>query len=431
MGGLGERTVTIESLGAHGDGQTRLNGQSLAVSGALPGETVRALLDQPMADGWRGEVVAIETPSPDRVAPPCPHFEACGGCTLQHYHPTALAAWKQDLIATALARRGLTDVAIEATVSTPPGSRRRATLAWHRPRGGTGCNLGFHARGSHRLAPLETCLLLTPTLVALLAPLKEVLSGIARAGDGGRIIMTETETGADVTLGLPMAPDLATREHLATFAEAHDLARLGLILPDGGVVGWEPVAERHPPLVSFAGVAVRLPPEAFLQPSEAGAQAMTEATLARLPAADGPILDLFAGVGTLSLPLATRGWRVHAVEGDAAAVAALSAAARSASITVTTESRDLARDPLAAEALRRVRAVVFDPPRAGARTQAALIASDGPDDVVAVSCNPATFARDARLLVDGGYRLESVTPIDQFPWSAHVELVAGFRRTGA
>jgi 23S rRNA (uracil1939-C5)-methyltransferase len=155
---------------------------------------------------------------------------------------------------------------------------------------------------------------------------------------------------------------------------------------------------------------------------------MTEATLARLPAAGGPILDLFAGVGTLSLPLAARGWRVHAVEGDASAVGALSAAAQAASIPLTTETRDLARDPMAAEALRRVRAVVFDPPRAGARAQAALIASDGPDDVVAVSCNPATFARDARLLVDGGYRLESVTPIDQFPWSAHVELVAGFRR---
>ena len=430
MGGLGERPLTIESLGARGDGLARLDGQNLAVRGALPGETVRARLHQPMADGWRGEAVEIEAPSPDRVAPPCPHFGACGGCTLQHYHPTALAVWKRGLIATALARRGLTDTAIEATVSTPPASRRRATLAWRRPRNGAGCDLGFHAQGSHRLEPLEGCLLLTPALVALLAPLKALLTRIARPGDGGRIIMTATETGADVTIDLPMAPDLAARECLAAFADAHDLARLGLIVPDGGM-GWEPVAERRPPLISFAGVAVRLPPEAFLQPSEAGAQAITEATLGRLPTAGDAILDLFAGVGTLSLPLAAGGWSVHAVDGDAAAVGALSAAARAAPVPVTTEIRDLARDPMEAEALRRVRAVVFDPPRSGARAQAAQIASDGPDDVVAVSCNPATFARDARLLVDGGYRLESVTPIDQFPWSAHVELVAGFRRADA
>ncbi|MBB4284968.1 class I SAM-dependent RNA methyltransferase [Roseospira goensis] len=418
--------LTVDALGAQGDGLARHGPERLFLPGALPGERVRARVGDRTGDGWRTRVEAVLTPAPDRVGAPCPHFGPCGGCSLQHLAPPALTAWKHRQVVEALARRGLGAVTVDAVVTIPPGSRRRCTLAWRRT--GAGVVLGFHAADSHRLEDVRTCALLTPRLGALLAPLRALLAAIGstdgrRGPEAGQVSLTDTETGVDCTLTLPGPPDLAARERLAAFAEAEDVARLS---GQWGETA-EPVAERRAPVVRFAGVPVRLPPLAFLQPSPEGAAAITEAVLARLPAGTGPVLDLYAGLGTLSLPIAMTGRPVHAVDGTAEAIAAL-AAAPAPRGRLTTTVRDLARDPVDGAALATYGAAVFDPPRAGAAAQAAALAAHGPPQVVAVSCKPATFARDARTLVDGGYRLGPVTPIDQFPWSAHVEVVAVFRR---
>ncbi|MBV8167689.1 MAG: class I SAM-dependent RNA methyltransferase, partial [Alphaproteobacteria bacterium] len=218
--------------------------------------------------------------------------------------------------------------------------------------------------------------------------------------------------------------DLAAREALARFADRADVARLSWRQPGAAP---EPIARRRPVPVDFAGVAVEPPPGGFLQATREGERAIRDAVIAALPSA-GKIADLFAGCGTLSLPLAARGLSVRAAERDPEALGALVAAARRAQLAVATEARDLERRPLAGDELAGLDAAIVDPPRAGARAQAAALAASGVPTVVMVSCDPATFARDARLLVDGGYRLEAVQPIDQFLWSPHVELVAVFRR---
>ena len=242
-----------------------------------------------------------------------------------------------------------------------------------------------------------------------------------------RITATETDDGLDLLFEAQVPPDLAAREGLARLAADADWARVTWQARDAPP---EPVIVRRTPRVVFGGVPVALPPGGFLQPSREGEAALIDAVAGFLPDGADAVADLYAGCGTFALSLAARGRWVHAVEGDAAAHDALAQAIRAASMTdrVTSEQRDLERRPLQAAELAGYDAVVFDPPRAGARAQAGDLAASSVPAVIAVSCNPHSFARDARILVDGGYRLDAVTPIDQFPWSAHVELVASFRR---
>jgi 23S rRNA (uracil1939-C5)-methyltransferase len=286
--------------------------------------------------------------------------------------------------------------------------------------------LGYHARASHDLVAIEVCPVLVPPIVALLAPLGTASLRILERGERATFVITETETGIDLVVDMDRSPSLAAREVLAAFAEDHDLARVSWRRRDIT----EPIAWRRPALLNFAGVAVDLPPGAFIQASAVGEAAIRDAVIDEIEIADR-IADLYAGCGTLSFPLAQVA-QVWAVEGDAAMVAAINAAARAAGFShrIVAECRDLARRPLVPEELDRFAAVVFDPPRAGARKQAEALAESAVPRVVAVSCDPGTFARDGRILLDGGYRLESVTPIDQFLWSAAVELVAVFRRSG-
>jgi len=409
-------TVTAGPLGARGDVVAEGAGGRLYVPFALPGETVEVRPGASRGDGRGTDLLRVIDPSPDRVDPPCPHFGTCGGCALQHMAPVAEAAWKRDLVIAALGRRGLVDVPVAATVSVPPGTRRRATLTWRRTR--SGLVLGFHERQSHQIVDIRACPVLHPELAALLPRLRAALLAVLAAGTSGDLQMQWTDSGADVRLDLPAAPDLTGRESLAALAETLDLGRL-MLRVDGQD---EPVAIRRPPVITFGGVTVALPPGAFLQPSQAGEDALRTLVLAALEGVAGPVADLFCGLGTFALPLAAR-HGVTAVDGDGPAVAALTATGK-----VRTLARDLFTDPLAGSDLAPFAAVVFDPPRAGAREQAEALATAGPDVVVAVSCAPASFARDARTLVDGGYMLEQVTPVDQFAWSAHVELVATFRR---
>ncbi|HLJ64540.1 MAG TPA: class I SAM-dependent RNA methyltransferase, partial [Stellaceae bacterium] len=298
------------------------------------------------------------------------------------------------------------------------GTRRRARFAV------SSRGVGFRRRTSHQLVNLEECYVLDPRLFACVAPLRRNAPLFWPRGGQGAATVQWAEAGADLLLDMAAPPDLATLEHLARFAEAQDLARLSWRAPGSGLA--TPVAERRPVQVIFAGVAVDLPPDSFLQASVEAEAALTSAVLEAVGSASR-IADLYAGLGTFTFALAARA-HLHAVEVSKPAIASLSRAASRAGLAhrITTERRDLTLSPLSPQELGRFDAVLFDPPRAGAREQALCIARAQIPLVVAISCDPATFARDARTLLDGGYRLTRVLPIDQFPWSPHVELIAVF-----
>ena len=409
--------MEITGLGARGDGIGRIEGRAVFVPFAAPGDRLRVAIEGEREGGLAGRILERLADGPERAAPPCPHFGDCGGCALQHLVPGAYLQWKQALLGEALARRGVTAEVEELRV-LPPASRRRAVLTALRQ--GDRVVLGFNAAASARVVDLARCLVLDPRLVALLAPLRQALGSVLSPRETANVALTLTDSGVDLWLQNRRALGLAARQALIDLAEAQDLARI-VAGPEA-----EPVILRRQPRVIFAGIAVALPPGAFLQPSVAGERLLSEAVVSAL-ADRKRVADLYAGCGTFTLALAAKA-KVHAVEGDGPALAALADAARGLGGRVSTERRDLARAPLAAAELDRFDGLVFDPPRAGAKEQAAEIARSRLGLVVAVSCHPGSFARDARILVDGGFRLERVMPVDQFPWSPHLELVGVFRR---
>jgi 23S rRNA (uracil1939-C5)-methyltransferase len=309
----------------------------------------------------------------------------------------------------------------------PAATRRRARFGLRRSRDAAEpAELGFHARASHAVVDMRACVVLHPSLVALLAPLRRLAPALWRPGTSGAVTVTRADSGIDLLLDLAAAPDLAGLEAMADFAAAQDLARLCWRALGEGIV---PVALRRPVRIAFAGIDVDLPEEVFLQPSGESDAVLTERVLTHLGAAER-VADLYAGIGTFTFAIARQGARVHGVDAAAPAVAALRAAAARTGLAgrATAERRDLEARPLLPEELTRFDAVVFDPPRAGARAQCRALARSRVPRVVAVSCNPATFARDARILVDGGYRLAAAEPVDSFVWAAQLEIVARFER---
>jgi 23S rRNA (uracil1939-C5)-methyltransferase len=426
--------VIIERIGARGDGVAEAEIQigwrrrrtPLFVPYTLPGERVVA---RPVAE--RGEGVACEPMelldlAPERVDPPCAHFMSCGGCALQHMAEPAYQAWKRELVVIALRRSTLAEVPVGDLVPCLPGTRRRADFVLQRL--GARTVAGFHERGSNRIADLRHCPVLHPDLEALLGALRLAIGPLLEAGDRIAAVANRLDNGIDLQLELPREPDLAMREELAAFADTVDLARLTYILAGDADRAATPVAMRHPATMRFGAVDVAVPPAAFLQATVDGEAAIASAVLEAVGDA-ARVADLYAGVGTLSVRLAARA-AVTAMDGDGAAVRALGEAAAASGLAgrLTAEERDLAQRPIEPADLAGFDAVVMDPPRAGARTQAERLAASGVPLVVMVSCNPATFARDARILVEGGYQAGPVTPIDQFLWSPHVELVGAFRR---
>lgn len=413
--------LDIERLSTEGAGLTRAGGRTILVPDALPGERVRAQV----ASGKEAAVLLERlSDSADRIAPPCRHFGRCGGCVLQHLAPAPYAAFKRRLIVDALSRQGLGAVAVSPPLVSPSGSRRRATFEARRVGGGV--VLGFHERASHQIVDLAECPVLRPALAGAVPPLRLLLAGLLKPGQAASVVLTDAETGLDLGLDLPAEPDLAALEALSDFAARHDPARLWW-----RTGGQAPTlaAQRRPVVTRFGETPIDLPPGIFLQATADGEAALRAAVEHGL----GPacrVADLFAGAGTFTLALAP-GRAVHAVESDAAALGALAAAARRAQLVqVTTERRDLEARPLRPDELARFDAVVFDPPRAGAKAQAEQLARAAVPVVIGVSCNPASFARDAAILVQGGYVLEQVLPVDQFLWSNHIELVGRFRRQG-
>jgi len=397
--------VTIDRLGHHGDGIAE--GPVFAAR-TLPGERVEGAI----TDG-RMAAPAILTPSPDRRRAPCPHYSACGGCALQHATDGFVAGWKEGVVAQALAGQGLT-APFRPILTSPERSRRRAVLAGKRTK--SGAMVGFHGRASDVVVEVPGCLLLTPALMVSLPILRRVTVAGASRKAPLALTVTETDGGVDlaVTGGKPLEQGLFSA--LAALAEEGDLARLTW---DGEVV-----SARRPAVQTFGRVRVAVPPGGFLQATAEGQTALVRA----VSEAVGParrVADLFAGSGTFTLPLAERA-EVHAAEAASDMVAALLAAARAAPglRPVTAEARDLFRRPLLPDELTRFDALVLDPPRAGAEAQVREIAAARVPVLAYVSCNPVTFARDARILADAGYAIDWVLPVDQFRWSPHVELAA-------
>jgi len=401
--------LTIERLGHLGDG---IAPGPVFVPLTLPGEVIEG-------DVVQGRMVApkIMTPSSDRVGPICRHFKTCGGCSLQHVSDEFVEAWKSDVVRTALSAHGL-DAPIDKLFTSPIQSRRRASLSARRTK--KGATVGFHARASDTIVEIPDCQLLHPDLLAAIPLLSDITMLAASRKGEIRFAVARSLHGIDleVTGGKPL--DERLRMALPALGEKHNTAR---ITWDG-----ELVVQREPPMQQFGEVQMLPPPGAFLQATDAG-QASLLGAVTRVVSGSDQIVDLFAGCGTFALPLAT-GVEIHAVEESADMLAALDAGWRRATglKKVTTETRDLFRRPLMPDELKKFDAVIIDPPRAGAEAQISEIAGSGVSLVAAVSCNPVTFARDAKILCDAGFHLDRIDMVDQFRWSPHIELVAAFTR---
>ena len=404
--------LTIDRLGYLGDAIAMGPEGPIYVPHVLPGEEVEGEVE-----GDRMISPKIITPSPDRVRPPCVHARSCGGCLLQHASDSFVAEWKLDVVRTALARQGL-NAPLLPILTSPAQSRRRATLTARRSK--TGAMIGFHARASDVLVPVPNCQLLSPQLMATFPALEAlVVAGSSRKGEV-QLTITDSLAGPDVSVTGGKPIDATLRLELARIAERFNIARLS----------WENevIALRTAPMQRFGAALVAPPAGGFLQATLQGEADLVPAVTRAVGDAK-KIVDLFAGVGTFALPLAQNA-EVLAFEGDKSMVEAMDKGWRMAQglKLVTSQMRDLFRRPLEPDEFKNVGAVVIDPPRAGAEAQMETISRSDIPVVVAVSCNPVTFARDAAMLVKGGFGLEWVQVVDQFRWSSHIELVAKFTK---
>jgi 23S rRNA (uracil1939-C5)-methyltransferase len=408
--------LTIDHIGRQGDGVAPTEAGPVFVPYTLPGETVET-------EPWpghpdRGHLLRVETASAERIAPVCPHFGVCGGCALQHWQTARYRAWKRDLVVDVLRQAGIA-APVDDLVDAHGAGRRRVVL---HARGATHdvLEVGFAARQAHHIVPIDRCPILAPGLAGIIEAAWAMAEALRPAGKPLDIQATATDAGIDVDIrgSGPLDPQISLA--LAGIADTHRLAR---VTRHG-----ELVAQRATPTVTMGRCAVALPPGAFLQATAAGEGTLARAVLAHAGAAKA-VADLFAGVGPFALRLSERA-RVFAADTDEGAIAALTHAAAGASglKPIRAERRDLFRRPLAAKELAGFDAVVFDPPRQGAQAQARELAMSEVATIIAVSCNAGTFARDARLLTDAGYRMTAVTPVDQFRYSAHVEIVARLER---
>jgi len=410
------QTLTIDQLGHRGDGVSLSSAETIYVPFALPGETVE--VEPVTGHPDRRKLLRVATASPDRVEPFCPHFGICGGCAIQHWRDQPYRAWKRDLVTETLAQANIS-CAVDELIDAHGAGRRRITV---HARKGTHdvLKVGFSAVASHDLIGIDRCPILDPALGGALDAAWALAETLTVVGKPLDIQVTATDNGLDVDVrgSGPLPPKLIAA--LSQLAAQHGLARL--------TRHGELVLLRTAPIVTIGKAQVTLPPGAFLQATARGEQTLAELAIGHLGRAK-LIADLFCGVGPFALRLAEKA-RVFACDSDAPAVAALQKAAQATPglKPVKAEARDLFRRPLAPPELRDYDAVLFDPPRQGAQAQAAQLAASKVPLIVAVSCNATTFARDARLLIDGGYKLERVTPVDQFKYTPHVELVAVLRK---
>ena len=408
--------LTIARMGHRGDGVADGPDGPIYVPGTLPGET--AEVEDVPGHPDRRHLLNVERPSAERIAPICPHFGVCGGCAVQHWQEAPYRAWKRDLVVDALRQAGI-DAPVDDLIDAHGEGRRRAVF---HARSGTHdvLEVGFSAARTHRVISIDRCPVLAKSLDGALGAAWAIAEAFGPTQKPLDIQVTATDAGLDIDVrgSGPLTAALITA--LAHIAAAQSLARL--------TRHGELIVQRHVPTLRMGAATVALPPAAFLQATAEGEAALSQLVLAACARAKY-VADLFCGVGPFALRLAER-VRVFAADDDEAALAAFkNAAAKTSGLKpVETEARDLFRAPLVASELRRFEAIVFDPPRQGAQAQARELALSGVPTIVAVSCNPATFARDASELVRGGYRLVDVTPVDQFRYSPHVEVVGRLKR---
>ncbi len=409
--------IKITSLGALGDGLGRLSdGTPVFVPFTLAGETVKAGGAPPHFD-----LEQIITPSDDRREPPCPHFGSCGGCSVQHLTETAYLAWKRDIVQSAFNKAGI-KTEIQPTIASPAHSRRRAVLTAQRQSGDDGSfiALGFSARASGSLVDLSVCHILEPALVDAFASLRDLAATLLRGDESLQMLVTRFANGIDVDVRLEQEPN---EEMTAAFVRGFARTPFLRASFDGAIV-----VENAKPIARFGNAEVAVPPGGFLQAVEQAEDHMARMVCAHLKKTKR-IVDLFCGSGTFALRLAQFA-KVHGVEKEARPLDALKSVAGDASRNpVTTEIRDLHQLPLTDKELKRFDGICLDPPRAGAEEQIGEISRSDVSKIAYVSCNPTTLARDAAHLIDNGFSLERVTPVDQFVWSHHVEVVALFSRS--
>lgn len=406
--------MKIEALGSSGDGIARgRDGAAIFVAGGLPGEVYDAVT-----------LGRVGPSSPERREPACRHFGTCGGCIAQHMSSSLYAAWKRDLVIQAFRQQGL-QPDLDPLVTVPAASRRRVTFALTRvrePRKPAEVRLGFHARGSHAFVPISECHVITPKIASALPALSRLAAALGGFDEDTRLHVADLPDGLDVVLmGKVKALDVETRRKVAERAAEAGAARL--------TIGNDIIVERATAVLPVMRGHVELPPGAFFQAAAAAEQAIVSNVMAAVGKSKR-VVDLFSGLGTLTLPLAASA-RVLAVDSEKASLASLLAAAKREPglKPVETKVRDLFREPLSVKELEGFDAAVIDPPRAGAKAQTEMLAKSAISVVAMVSCNPATMARDVKALIDAGFKLDWLRPIDQFVWSDHVEAVACLRRS--
>lgn len=408
--------LTIDHVGHFGDGVALNSGENIYVPYALGGETVDVLPSPGHPD--RRALVHIVTASPQRIDPFCPHFGACGGCAIQHWQPEAYRNWKRQLVIETLDQAGI-DCEVGDLIDAHGTGRRRMTLH-ARLSSQDILRVGFAAAGRHEIIPIDRCPILDPALHGAIEAANEIAELLRPVSKPLDIQVTAADNGLDVDVhgSGPLGTALLTS--LSKLAEKHDLARL--------TRHGELVIMRKPPVVRVGKAQVTLPPGSFMQPTALGEETLAALAFERCKGAK-QVADLFCGFGPFAFRLAEK-FRVSAFDSDAGAVTALQNAVKLTQglKPIRAEARDLFRRPLMPQELRDYDCVVFDPPRQGAQAQSQQLAASRIALVVAVSCNPATFARDARILIDGGFKIDSVTPVDQFRHTPHVELVARFKR---
>jgi len=409
--------VKIDHIGAQGDGVARGPDGPLYVPFSVDGDDLEIT-----TRGKQGRIRHIHAPAPARIDPVCRHFGRCGGCALQHVSADYYRQWKQQQITNALRHRGFDEVTVLAPEISPPGSRRRARFT-----AGPSAT-GFAERASHNIIDIAECPVLAPEIMAIIDLVRKFLKPRLAKYRKMTLQITLADNGLDIILEAAGEPDLDLRMDIAGFAEAQDIARIcwqdwRLKKPFAEIL-----CERRKPRVTFDGRQVFIPPGSFLQATREGEAALTRFVKAALGPADR-IVDIFAGCGTFSAAL-VGDHTVHAVDGNQDMITALTNSCRQMGLIrpLTSEVRDLFLRPLLPHELKKYDAAIIDPPRAGARDQVAEIVKSAMANLVMISCNPATFARDARALVDGGFIMGDILPVDQFLYSPHIELVAAFRR---
>jgi 23S rRNA (uracil1939-C5)-methyltransferase len=416
--------LDIHDLAPLGDGIHRAGRERVYVDRTLPGDVVEARIQKPAGGIVRADLDRIVESSPHRVEAPCAHYDVCGGCTLQHASDDFYRAWKMESVRTALRRQNAEPTVWLDPVFLPEGKRRRATFAAFKKKNAV--TLGYHRRRSHAITDISACLIADAAIMdmrrKLAAALPPILSDEKPADIFLQMVGTQFDLAITGAVGKKGRPDLVVYEAAAALAHKLGIARVGWRSKEYSEA--EVLVEIHPVTARFGILDVPLPPLAFLQPTKAGEDALTAAVMAALPAR-GTFADLFSGCGTFSGAMLARG-PVDAFDSVEPAIRALDKA--KGAHPLRAQRRDLGRQPLDTDETKRYDAVVFDPPRAGAEDQARALATSAVPRLVGLSCNPVSFARDARILIEGGYKLDSVQVVDQFAWSHHVEVVGAFSR---